>query len=140
MRPPLRSAGGRITLGTPTSVLPPAVAAVDRIRADMVACRFYAPEASRLAEVGLDRRAIGAAVRAGELQIADGLVLLPGADAEAAAVLAGLPQPFTASEARQALGTTRRTVIPLLEHLDWAGHTELSDGARRCRAVARGGW
>jgi selenocysteine-specific elongation factor len=141
VRPPLRSAGGRITLGTPTSVLPAAVAAaVDRIRADLVARPFHAPEASRLAEVGLDRRAIGAAVRAGELlKIADGLVLLPGADAEAAAVLAGLPQPFTASEARRALGTTRRTVIPLLEHLDRGGYTELSDGVRRCRAGTRAG-
>ena len=32
-------------------------------------------------------------------------------------VLAALPQPFTTSEARQALGTTRRVAIPLLEHL-----------------------
>jgi selenocysteine-specific elongation factor len=140
VRPPLRSADGRITLGAPPSALPPAVAAaVDRIRADLTARPFHAPDASRLAEVGLDRRGIGAAVRAGELlKIADGLVLLPGADAEAAAVLAGLPQPFTASEARQALGTTRRTVIPLLEHLDRGGYTELSDGVRRCRGRAGG--
>jgi selenocysteine-specific elongation factor len=86
--------------------------------------------------VGLDRRAVGAAIRAGALlKIADGLVLLPGADAEAAAVLAALPQPFTASEARRALDTTRRTLIPLLEHLDRTGYTErIDDVRRRCAA------
>ena len=29
-----------------------------------------------------------------------------------------LPQPFTVSEARRALGTTRRVAVPLLEQLD----------------------
>ena len=39
-------------------------------------------------------------------------------------MLAGLPQPFTTAEARQALGTTRRVAIPLLEYLDRAGITQ----------------
>ncbi|MGF2953429.1 SelB C-terminal domain-containing protein, partial [Mycobacterium sp. THU-M116] len=34
------------------------------------------------------------------------------------AILAELPQPFTVSEARRALGTTRRVAVPLLEQLD----------------------
>jgi selenocysteine-specific elongation factor len=42
----------------------------------------------------------------------------------ALAELRKLPQPFTASAARQVLGTTRRVVIPLLEYLDRAGATE----------------
>lgn len=42
----------------------------------------------------------------------------PDALARAAGVLAGLPQPFTVSEARRALGTTRRVAVPLLEQLD----------------------
>jgi len=55
----------------------------------------------------------------------------------AADQLADLPQPFTTSEARQALGTTRRVVIPLLEHLDRLGVTERMDaGHRRLRAGA----
>jgi selenocysteine-specific elongation factor len=33
-------------------------------------------------------------------------------------VLATLPQPFTLSEARQALRTSRRVAVPLLELLD----------------------
>ncbi len=95
---------------------------------------FSAPDASRLSEAGLDRRAIGAAVKAGQLiKLAEGVVLLAGADLAATAILAGLPQPFTASEARQALGTSRRTVIPLLEHLDRCGYTDFADGLRTCR-------
>jgi selenocysteine-specific elongation factor len=137
VRPPLVSANGRISEGPPRPGLPRDVTtAVERIKADLSGRPFCAPEAPRLAEVGLDRRAVGAAIRAGALlKIADGLVLLPGADAEAAAVLAALPQPFTASEARRALDTTRRTLIPLLEHLDRTGYTErIDDVRRRCAA------
>jgi selenocysteine-specific elongation factor len=60
--------------------------------------------------------------------------LLPGADARAAAVLAKLPQPFTVSQARTALHTSRRVAVPLLEHLDRRGLTERVDEFhRRCR-------
>ena len=45
--------------------------------------------------------------------------------------LATLAQPFTTSEARQALGTTRRVVIPLLEHLDTRGWTRRVDTTHR---------
>ncbi|MBR7503197.1 SelB C-terminal domain-containing protein, partial [Mycobacterium tuberculosis] len=45
--------------------------------------------------------------------------------------LAGLDQPFTTSQARRALGTTRRVVIPLLEHLDSRGWTRRLDGSHR---------
>ena len=53
------------------------------------------------------------------------------APAQAMRVLAGLGQPFTASQARQALGTTRRVAIPLLEHLDSRGWTRRRDGNLR---------
>jgi selenocysteine-specific elongation factor len=93
---------------------------------------FQAPEHDRLRALGLDRRGLAAAEKAGALlRVADGIVLLPGADRAAAQVLAGLPQPFTAAEARAALGTTRRVVIPLLELLDRRGFTERLDGTRR---------
>ncbi len=96
---------------------------------------FMAPDAGRLRELGLDGRAIGAAARASLLlRVAEQIVLAPGAETEAARVLAGLPQPFTAAEARQALGTTRRVAIPLLEYLDRAGITQrLPDDRRRIR-------
>jgi selenocysteine-specific elongation factor len=63
--------------------------------------------------------------------VTEQIVLAPGAQAEAARTLAALPQPFTAAEARQALGTTRRVAIPLLEYLDRAGITERRPDDRR---------
>jgi hypothetical protein len=66
--------------------------------------------------------------------VTEQIVLAPDAKARAAGVLAGLPQPFTTAEARQALGTTRRVAIPLLEYLDRAGITRrLPDDRRRLR-------
>ncbi|HET9630943.1 MAG TPA: SelB C-terminal domain-containing protein, partial [Terrabacter sp.] len=63
-----------------------------------------------------------------------GVVLLPGADDTAYDVLGALPQPFTTSQARQALGTSRRVVLPLLAHLDRTGRTvRLPDDTRRVR-------
>ena len=49
-------------------------------------------------------------------------------------MLRQLPQPFSTSEARQALGTSRRVALPLLDHLDRAGLTvRLPDDRRRVR-------
>lgn len=80
---------------------------------------FRAPEADELAHWGLGSRELAAAVRAGRLtRIADGVVLAPDALEQAARIVSALPQPFTVSEARRALGTTRRVAVPLLERLD----------------------
>lgn len=94
---------------------------------------FAAPDAHRLAELGLGPKELAAAERAGLLRrIADGVVLLPDALTRAGETLAGLSQPFTLSEARRALGTTRRVAVPLLESLDHAGiTTRLPDDTRR---------
>jgi selenocysteine-specific elongation factor len=110
-------------------------AGVEAVRADLAEAPFVAPEAYRLAELGLGRRELAAAARAGALlRVADGIYLLPGADSAAAAVLAGLPQPFTLSEARRALGTTRRVAVPLLELLDARGLTRRDPDDRRILA------
>ncbi len=114
--------------------LPAAVErAVTAVERHLAAAPFAAPEAHRLAELGLGPRELAAAVRAGRLvRIADGVVLLPDAPTAATRVLAVLPQPFTLSQARQALGTTRRVAVPLLELLARAGRTErLPDGTHR---------
>jgi len=134
----LRPGGPQKPLQTqgPQPALPPQVlAGVRAVLADLAGAPFMAPEAGRLRELGLDGRAIGAAVRAGLLlRVTEQIVLAPGAEAEAARALAGLPQPFTAAEARQALGTTRRVAIPLLEYLDRAGITQrLPDDRRRLK-------
>ncbi len=65
------------------------------------------------------------------LRLAPDLVVAPDALERAAAAVRALPQPFTASQARQALGTTRRVALPLLERLDAAGVTVRLDGTRR---------
>jgi selenocysteine-specific elongation factor len=78
---------------------------------------------------------VAAAGRAGRLLVLEeGVVLRPGADRDALEVLSRLPQPFTASEARQALGSSRRVVLPLLALLDRTGRTvRLPDDRRRLR-------
>uniref|UniRef100_UPI00389AB8A6 SelB domain-containing protein n=1 Tax=Mycobacterium sp. HUMS_1102779 TaxID=3383487 RepID=UPI00389AB8A6 len=93
--------------------------AVRTLEQRLAAEPFRAPEADDLAALQLGARELAAAVRAGRLtRIADGVVLGPDALDRAAAILAALPQPFTVSEARLALGTTRRVAVPLLERLD----------------------
>ncbi|MFJ3639598.1 selenocysteine-specific translation elongation factor [Streptomyces sp. NPDC090108] len=134
----LRHSEGRLYGSHAGPTLPPGVrAAVDAVRADLAEAPFRAPDADRLNALGLTPKLLAAAEAAGELlRIGKGVVLLPGADARAAAVLAELDQPFTASQACRALDSTRRVVIPLLEHLDRHGRTTRVDGAlRRCRAA-----
>jgi selenocysteine-specific elongation factor len=137
-KPPFRVACGAVHIARHDGqeagpALPEAVrAAVRVLRADLATAPFLSPDADRLRKLGLDTRSIAAAVRAGELmRISDQVVLAPGADQLAAQVLARLPQPFTAAQARQALDTTRRTAIPLLEYLDAAGITERLPDDRR---------
>ncbi|MEV4758639.1 selenocysteine-specific translation elongation factor [Micromonospora sp. NPDC049559] len=117
---PLAVRDGRVVDATAPAPLPaPVAAAVERLLREFEAQPFGAPDAGRLAELGLGRRELAAAERAGALlRVADGVVLPAGAELRAARILAEIPQPFTLSEARQALGTTRRVAVPLLELLD----------------------
>ena len=48
-------------------------------------------------------------------------------------------RPFAATEAKEALGTTRRTAIPLLEHLDRTGVTVRQGDLRRLAEPGQGG-
>ena len=131
IRPPLVVRAGRVSAGAP-SVPAELTAAVQRAFAGLADTPFVAPEAYRLAEVGLGARQVGAAVRAGLVVQLAGNVLLPaGAPERAVRVLAGLPQPFTLSEARRALDTSRRVAVPLLELLDRTGATRRLPDDRR---------
>jgi selenocysteine-specific elongation factor len=96
---------------------------------------FAAPDATSLAAIGLDDHAAVRLHHDGRLlRVAPGIVLAIGADDLAITTLAALDQPFTTSAARQALGTTRRVVLPLLAHLDRTGRTvRLADDTRRLR-------
>ncbi|RGC66521.1 Selenocysteine-specific elongation factor [Micromonospora sp. MW-13] len=132
VRPPLRVRAGRVGAAGADALPQPVARAVARVRAEYGDRPFQAPEAYRLVDLGLGPREIGAAVRAGALlRLAENVVLLPGAVDDAARVLARLPQPFTLSAARQALDTSRRVAVPLLELLDRRGVTRrLPDDAR----------
>jgi selenocysteine-specific elongation factor len=127
--------GGYLRLaGAPSSgSLPPRVAgAVRQVLEGLAGDPFAAPDAQRLRALGLNPRALATAARAGLLlRVTPEVVLAPGADKAAAEILAGLPQPFTTSQARQALGTSRRVAVPLLEHLDRIRLTERLPGDLR---------
>lgn len=133
---PLRLDRGRVVPESAADDVPEALRpALEALRSDLAADPFRAPEAGRLQELRLDKGGVAALHRGGHLlRLAEGVVLLAGADDEAVAVLRELPQPFTASEARTALGTSRRVVLPLLAHLDRTGRTlRLPDDRRRVR-------
>ncbi|MDT7764640.1 MAG: selenocysteine-specific elongation factor, partial [Mycobacterium sp.] len=117
----------------PGAVLPPRVdKVVCTVEEWLAAEPFRAPEADELAALKLGTRELAAAVRAGRLtRIADGVVLGPHALDRAAAVLQTLPQPFTVSEAKRALSTTRRVAVPLLEQLDARRITRRADDGTR---------
>lgn len=121
LQDPRRSAG----LGTAE----PAIAALER---RLGSTPFAAPEADDLAALGLGAGELAAAARLDRvLRLPGEVILLPTAPALAMRELAGLEQPFTTSQARQALGTSRRVVIPLLEHLDARGWTRRIDAGHR---------
>ena len=130
---PLAVAAGRVVRPGASGELPRHTAdAVEQLRGDLLAQPFMAPDADRLRALSLGPRELAAAERLGLLlRVADGVVLLPDAPARAVEQLATLPQPFTVSQAREALGTTRRVAVPLLELLDRRGRTRRqADGTR----------
>jgi selenocysteine-specific elongation factor len=131
----LRSVDGRVSRAGVVADLDRGAAGVRTLVERLRAEPFAAPERYELDALRLGPRELAAAHKAGVLlRISADIVLLPDAPEQALTRLRTLPQPFTASAARQALGTTRRVVIPLLEHLDEQGSTERIDGgARRIR-------
>jgi selenocysteine-specific elongation factor len=121
----IRVPGSRTDLG-------PAEAAVAELESRLTSEPFHAPEADDLVTLRLGIRELAAAERAGRLlRLTESVVLLPNAPALAMRALAALPQPFTATQAKQALHTTRRVAIPLLEILDARGWTRRIDAVQR---------
>ncbi len=129
----LSLADGRISLpGAESADLGPAEAGVRQLEQHLGEHPFLAPERPELDAWGLGQRELAAAERAGRIvRLSGDVVLLPTGPARAMRVLAELPQPFTLSTARAALGTTRRVAVPLLEHLDRRGWTVRDDGQLR---------
>ncbi|MCW2791229.1 MAG: selB [Nocardioides sp.] len=132
LREPLRLVDGRVVVPGAGDLPAEVERALAALAGDLAESPFAAPTAERLRELGLDTAAQAAAARSGRLlRLAPGIVVLPGADRLAVAALSELPQPFTASEARTRLGTSRRVVLPLLEHLDRARLTRRLPDDRR---------
>jgi selenocysteine-specific elongation factor len=112
-------------------------ARVAAVVAALAATPFAPPDLDELTrQQGLDHReraalvASGAVVRSGKVAFARVAV------DQAVAVLRrleGQVGPFTASQAREALGTSRRFTIPLLEQLDRMGATSFDGQRRRLR-------
>ena len=112
--------------------LGPAETAVAALERRLRRTPFVAPERGDLTDLGLGAAELAAAERLGRvIRLPDDVVLLPDGPARAMRVLVTLEQPFTLSAARQALGTTRRVAVPLLEHLDSRGWTRRLDGSLR---------
>lgn len=137
LAPPWHLVAGRLTSAQgPGELLPHDVKErITRIRDRLRSNPFDAPNAQDLAELDLTPTKLAAAVRAGLLiAIGDGVVLAPEAPEVALARLRSLEQPFTTSQARIALETSRRVAVPLLQWLDAAGLTQrLADDRRQLR-------
>jgi selenocysteine-specific elongation factor len=127
--PPLTMHGGRV-LGRDKSEISGLVIAIDKAFDGLNP--YTAPEANDLTAQGLGSRQLAAAVRIGLIiQLSPQVILRADAPAQAAKALSQLDQPFTLSQARQALGTTRRVAVPLLELLDKNGITHRHPDDRR---------
>lgn len=128
----LQQATGRISDPALQPSLGTAEAAVAELEQHFADDPFSAPTADELDQLGLGDKELAAA---GEqqrlLRLKDNIVLSPKTPALAMRQIVQLEQPFTVSDARQALDTTRRTLIPLLEHLDARGWTQRLDGNLR---------
>ncbi len=130
----LAEGGGRVAASLAVT-LGPAERSVRSIESWLFEHPFHAPDRDELRALDLGRRELAAAEKAQRLVcISDDIVLLPASIEQAVALLRELPQPFTSSQARQTLDTTRRVAIPLLEYLDNTGYTVRLDGTRRTMA------
>ncbi|WGL51412.1 selenocysteine-specific translation elongation factor [Nocardioides sp. BP30] len=118
--PQLRSDADGVHHRDHAPALPAAVEqALAGLQERLDAAPFDSPELPQLEQLGLSEEALQLAARRGQLlRLARGVYLGAGAIDRAVVALGELPQPFTASEARQALGTTRRVALPLLQELD----------------------
>jgi selenocysteine-specific elongation factor len=119
--------GGRIRRADQAVDEPPEITALVQRLSDTP---LAAPDADEVA--ALDRVALGEAARRGRVLRLTGAVYVgPTALDLALDRLRELPAPFSVSDARQALGVSRRVAVPLLEHLDAGRRTRrLPDGTR----------
>src|SRR5699024_1388846 len=133
--PPLHVQQGTVMAGENVHLPKRIDDALDELATRFAEEPFVAPTANELRDLGLSSKDLGAAARVGRIiQPEPGIVLPADAIEQAVAVLRGLPQPFSTSQARQSLGTSRRVAIPLLDYLDRQRITKrLPDDRRQLR-------
>lgn len=128
----LTQSAGRISDPALQPSLGTAEAAVAELEQRFAVDPFAAPTADELDRLRLSDKELAAAAEQHRLlRLKNNIVLSPKTPALAMRQIVQLEQPFTVSDARQVLGTTRRTLIPLLEHLDARGWTQRLDGNLR---------
>jgi selenocysteine-specific elongation factor len=95
------------------------------------------PTIKELETAGFGRDVIEAAARQGLLvKISGDLVMTPAFVDRATGIVRSAPAGITVSAFREALGTTRKYAVPLLEHLDRAGVTRRKGDLRFPRSVS----
>ena len=128
----LEQHNGYVRLPRARADLGRAEAGVAKLEARLLADPFLAPLAGDLGSLGFGVRELAATPRALRwVPLQTGAGLSSASTDLAIQALAQLPQPFTTSQARQALGTSRRVAIPLLEYLDGRGRTRRIDDEHR---------
>lgn len=126
--------GSRLAAADHRVVLPDAE--LERLVGAVAAGEPTPPTVPELCAAGFAPEMIEAASRSGALvRIAPDLVLTPGLVERAVALVrAAGPEGITVSAVRQALGTSRRYAVPLMEHLDRVGVTRRVGDLRFPRA------
>jgi len=128
-----------IARGSHCPSLPPEILpAAERIRAALAAAKpFDPPDRGTLSEDRHAKEALRFLIEQGDIvELNSEIVLLRDAAEQMRSTVVGLISdhgPATASQLRQAIGTSRRVTIPFLEYLDRVGVTQRIGDSRQLR-------
>ncbi len=131
-------AGAEIRRRAHSPALPAGLqAAGAKLRAELNAKPFDPPSRGRLVADAASQQALRFLIHTGEvMELGEDVLMTAESVARAAALICQFIRmhgPATVSELRQALGSSRRVVVPLLERLDRDGVTSRKDEKRVLR-------
>ena len=127
--------GSMIARGSHCPSLPPEILPVaEKIRAALAPKPFDPPDRGTLSEDRHAKEALRFLIEQGDMvELNSEIVLLRDAAEQMRSTVVGLISdhgPATASQLRQAIGTSRRVIIPFLEYLDRVGITQRTGDTR----------
>ena len=130
--------GSMIARGSHCPSLPPEILPVaEKIRAALAAKPFDPPDRGTLSKDRHAKEALRFLIEQGDMvELNSEIVLLRDAAEQMRSTVVGLISdhgPATASQLRQAIGTSRRVIIPFLEYLDRVGVTQRIGDSRQLR-------